>query len=719
MTVLSTTFSVARGAGGDRARSDGDARYLHHIDLYDINNRKITSESTLPYSPLNTCGRCHDYQSISHGWHFNAFDVSALPGRDGEPWIWTDARTGTQLPLTYRDWSHSFDPRDVGISAWAMTHKFGGRLPGGGVGEAERQLASAQPPSTAADDADDASAQPTDTAATIGDRWAFSGALEIDCLACHAMPGVYDISARRAQIEDENFAWAPTAALRLGEIKGSVSRIKDGSDPDDEAIQSKLPVVTYDPRNFAMDGTVFVDLVRQPTSNACYQCHSQRTVGDDGIEQRWIHDEDVHLRAGMDCADCHRNGIDHDISRGFVGQDHSQPWAIQTLSCQGCHLGAPESELESKSELDSDFAGTALMRSGRLGAPKPLHEGLPPIHFEKLACTACHSGPATREEAVRMMTSLAHGLGEKGHRTGSELPAIVGNVFTRRDDGRVYPHKAMWPAYWGTLQEDQSIVPLNPEDVYQWTRKSLRVRSDFVEEILQPKLKSSELTELLGADRAKVKPDQWDEDEQAKVQQRQAELGEAEFQEKVATALMAIESELSEKPAAAESGPVTVVYVSSGRVYALESEAAEKGSDDADDAADEKGPPKLRQLDDVDDASTGMVAWPMAHNVRPAGWSLGTQGCTECHSDGGMIFASTVTAIGPVAGDGTKITMASLQGVDPVQRQAWNQMFGGRKTFKYFVAGSLATLLAVIIVGLGMLGSRLFYRQPTSGGPQA
>lgn len=603
MLLSSIVGRCVLAADGPIARSDSDAKYLHHIDLYDVDNRKITAESTRPYSPRNTCGRCHDYETISHGWHFNAFDSTAYSGRDGEPWIWTDARTATQLPLTYRDWTHSFHPDQAGLSAWAMTQKFGARIPGGGLGEPEGE------------------------AAETG-RWNLTGAMEIDCLACHAVDGVYDMNARREQIEKQNFSFAPTAALRLGQVSGDVSRIKDGSDPTDDAVKKKLPTITYDARKFSIDGTMFIDLVRQPTSNACYQCHSQRTVGADGIDQRWMHDEDVHLRAGMDCVDCHRNGIDHDIVRGFEGQTHADVTAIETLSCTGCHLGT-----------DGDAVVSSL--SGRLGSPKPLHEGLPPVHFEKLSCTACHSGPVPREEAIRMMTSLAHGLGEKGHRTGSELPAMLANVFKPGADGRVHPHKAMWPAYWATMQEDGSLQPIDPESVYQWTRKSLRVRKDFVEE---------------------VKAD--------------------EFAAKVSAALAAIEKETSSTSA---------VYVSSGKVYAIDRENEDS----------------LRELDSFDPADVGMIAWPMAHNVRPAGWSLGVKGCTECHADDGLIFASTVTPIGPVDGDGEKITMASLQGVDHFERMAWNQMFSGRATFKYFIGGSIALLGGVLIVGLGLLGYRL------------
>jgi hypothetical protein len=488
-------------------------------------------------------------------------------------------------------------------------------------------------------------------------------------MVCHAVSGAYDFGERRRQIDEENFAWAPTAALRLGQVDGRVSQIKDGSDPEDEATKKRMPVVTYDESVFGLDGSVFMDLVREPPSNACFQCHSNRTVGDQGIEPRWIHDDDVHLRAGMACADCHRNGIDHHMVRGFDGEENPSGVEVETLSCTGCHLGSHDGEHEPTS---------LAARGGRLGAPVPAHAGLPPLHFEKLTCTACHGGPIPDSEARRMMTSLAHGLGKKEHRTGLELPAIVAPVFAKGEDGRVAPHRAMWPAFWGFVKEDQ-VVPLPPDQVYDLTRRSLRVRSDFIEEILKPRVSSGDLRELLGEDRA-AKQDEWTDEEQAKVDAAQATAGREQFNEKVHAALQALETELEVE---------TAVYVSAGMVYARAEQESE-----------------LRQLDIEAPKATSMIRWPLAHNVRPAGWSLGVGGCTDCHSDEGKIFASTVAATGPGPDGGTPISMANLQGIDPDQQVSWNEMFQSRATFKYMVAGSVAVLLMTIFVGLGALASR-------------
>jgi hypothetical protein len=648
--LLSIVFGFVaplRGADDNRYHTDSDARYLHHIELYDASNRKITPESTTPYSSVKTCGRCHDYESIAHGWHFNAFQADAVAGRVGEPWTWTDARTGTQLPLSYRGWEHTYDPAAIGITPFQMTKQFGGRIPGGNMG-----------------------LQPTPDA-IAGTRWPLSGSLEIDCLVCHAVSGAYDFNLRREQIAAENFAWAATAALRLGSVDGKVSSIKDGFDPADEAMKEKLPKVTYHASRFGADGTVFMDLIRKPANNACFQCHSNRTVTDQGIESSWIHDDDVHLRAGMQCADCHRNGIDHHIVRGFDGEQNPSGQDSLTLSCAGCHLGAGEGD-----ELSSEISA----RAGRMGSPLPLHAGLPPLHFEKLSCTACHGGPIPRQEALRIMTSLAHGLGDKDHRTGLELPAIVGPVYTKRADGRVYPNRSMWPAFWGTLQ-DGKVTPLPPEQSYELTRKALRVRKDLVEELLQADLSSSELKELLGEERAKSKPEEWSPEETSKVTTAQAVKGRETFNEKVHEALQAIETELKVERA---------VYVSSGLVYARGEEAK-----------------SLTTVDVGEDRATKMISWPFAHNVRPAGWSLGVGGCTECHSEDAKLFSSTVAAIGPGPDKGAAVTMASLQGIDPDQRLAWNELFKGRNSFKYIVAGSIGILLMTLFVGLGAFASRL------------
>jgi hypothetical protein len=332
----------------------------------------------------------------------------------------------------------------------------------------------------------------------------------------------------------------------------------------------------------------------------------------------------------MSCVDCHRNGIDHQTVRGFEGEQHPAGTAATTLSCRGCHLGVADEHGE---EGDPLSLTEVAFRSGRLGSPFPKHEGLPPVHFEKLSCTACHSGPIPGTAAAGLMTSLAHGLGEKGHRSGSELPSIQGPVFAKAmDTGMVTPHRAMWPAYWGKLV-DGKVSPLPPEEVYANTRRALRVRKDFIAEL--------------------------------------SEEGREVFDEKVAEALAAIEKTM---------GVEQAVYVSTGLVFAR---------------GDEEG--ALTEVTVENPEAVEMVQWPMAHNVRPAGWALGATGCLECHSDDGLVFTSTVTPKGPAPVTAEPIKMASIQGLDEATRLEWNQLFGGRSMFKVLTAASLVVLVLAIV----------------------
>ena len=118
------------------AMTHSRSQYVHWIEIYDAAGRRIdpTDPNAAPYSPVHTCGRCHEYEAIAHGHHFNAKGNLVEPGRPGEPWIWTDTRTGTQIPLSYRGWPGTYDPRELNISAWDFLLKFAHHMPGGGVG---------------------------------------------------------------------------------------------------------------------------------------------------------------------------------------------------------------------------------------------------------------------------------------------------------------------------------------------------------------------------------------------------------------------------------------------------------------------------------------------------------------------------------------------------------------------------------------------------------
>jgi hypothetical protein len=97
----------------------------------------------------------------------------------------------------------------------------------------------------------------------------------------------------------------------------------------------------------------------------------------------------------------------------------------------------------------------------------PSHPGIPPIHFDKLTCTACHSGPWPGRKNHRVKTARAHGLGTHiGKAKDDVLPHIVSPVFAQQQDGRIGPHNLIWPAFWASMK-DGEVQPIAIEIVRQ------------------------------------------------------------------------------------------------------------------------------------------------------------------------------------------------------------------------------------------------------------
>lgn len=646
--------------------SDSMSGYVHWIELFDESRSKIdpNAENPRPYSSEKTCGRCHDYETISHGWHFNSLATDAVHGRPGQPWIWSDERTGTHLPLSYRGWQGTYNPDRLGISRWQVAAKLGPFMPGGGVGSAD--------------------ALAVKVSQEAEDKSAVTGAVPIDCMLCHHRSGSgYSPFEWTEQVKDENFAYAPTAAMGFATVSGNMLRLKEDFDVTAEGAEEKLPRVTYEASKFRADGTVFFDVVRKPESDACYYCHTNMAA-DVTVGGRWLHDEDVHLRAGFACADCHRNSLNHHTVRGFAGEQHVSGSVAASFSCRGCHMD------EGQSERDPAVV------AGRLGAPKPAHLGLPPLHFEKMTCTACHSGPMPGKELERQLNSMAHELGEHVKRTGEETPGILsavnlpvphaGDGHSNGYDGvsQVYtPHRLMWPSYWGTMRDGQVTV-LNPEKAYELVRRPLKVR-DFGEDLAKVSLSLTARKELLGDERARIKEEDRTEQEQAIIAEAEAKERTLQVAERMSGALAAIEEEFPESRAVFVTGGMG--YVRSGESD-IETIDAEKLAGAAD-----------------------PYAWPVAHNVRPARQALGSTGCTDCHSDTSPYFQVNVTPVGVLPGQVTLGVKAhELQNADRIRLTAWNQMFLGRSLFKLagLIALGLTCLVALsaIVWNLGSLGRR-------------
>jgi len=403
---------IGQGNDGNRGTA------VHVIELLDDEGNRIrpTDSAPKPFSTQQTCGTCHDYGMISGGWHFNGHDPEVPAGRPGEPWILTDAITRTQVPISGRKSEGAFTPEEFGLSPWEFLKMNFSHFPGGSYGQMD------------ADDPDEMIRQD------------ISGKFEINCLSCHNADPHQDQSAAAMQAARQNYRWIAAESSGRAKVSGIASALDDFFDPEfDEGLK-----VSYDKNWFDADDKVFFDIATRPANESCYFCHSSQNLAV-GEDQEWTRHEDIHLKSGLLCVDCHRNGDDHMMTRGIESEGPGK-----VLTCKGCHLGSGE---ESRPE------------NGGFGAQKPKHAGIPAVHFEKLACTACHSATWPEDVTGRWRTARIHKTGLHGkHNLDIRQPHVYAPVLMKDADGRIAPHKLVWPAFWAIVQDD-ALVPLLPKDV--------------------------------------------------------------------------------------------------------------------------------------------------------------------------------------------------------------------------------------------------------------
>ena len=725
----------------------------HLIPLRDENDQPIipTETNPLPYSARFTCGPCHDYKTIQGGWHFGAM-TATKSGRPGEPWIRLDPKTGTVLPLSYRKWPGSYDPKAVGLTAWDFTLLFGRHLPGGGPAEPSDKEVLAHPEA----------------------RWSVSGKAEANCLACHNKSGRQDLSEWAKQVLRENLRWAATAAGGVGEVGGMASRLKetwdvyDGPNLDDHE-WAIVPSVKYRTVDFDSKHRYFFDLDYKPSDDRCLACHSVSPKD----EQRMNADPDVHSTAGLKCADCHRNDLGHAIVRGYEGEAaETGNRTAESFTCRGCHLGENE-------------AGEKSVVPGRLGAPYPKHTSIPLVHFKRLSCTVCHSGPKPKEDFTRVRTSRANRLGIYGVATWStDLPAVIEPVYAVGAGHKIAPNRLVWPAFWAKMSSKE-VTPLQPEVVEaaagdilkpeERVAQALIALSQVMAEDEVPVLVSGKFVfapnvdgGIDSAERPAAKADTvpfWgigkggdvlplvpDFDPAAADKDPAVETRFQEFLQALGTIagapgqpLLIVKKtlyrfidgvlEMSDAPAelAGASGPgwlaegkfaplgsdfdLRTVTAKAGTEQTLTEEqvalvltALAKSGEKSDFVYVSGG--RMFRLDKngklaaKSDAAAEPVTWPLAHNVRPAQQSLGWNGCTDCHSGGSDFFFTKLKGAGPLLTKKVeKRSASSFMGLGGLFQRFFGLSFITRPLFKVvlavcaFVIGSLVFLAGLLLLG--------------------
>lgn len=703
---LGTSF-VALGAPRKQVDVDGSrTRAVHLIPLYDEFYGKVVPvvKNPLPFTTKNTCGDCHDYDAISMGWHFNSTGNVTKAGRPGEPWVLIDESSGVQLPLSYRKWKGTWSPDEAGITPWEFVKTFGRHMPGGDVGPEDEK----EPDTNA--------------------RWEISGEQEINCLTCHNNSPEQNQSVYAVQMARENFKWANAAASGLAAVDNVAARLPlsydffDGPNPDNA--WASPPKVSYAMHHFDEKYFVTFDVVRNAPNNRCYFCHST-AVAEQDPHTLWQNDGDVHMKAAkFTCVDCHRNGLDHMIVRGYEGEYCDGPNA--SLSCKGCHLG--------------EGCNDVNVEGGRLTAPRPLHRGLPPIHLEKLTCTACHSGSRPSENVGRIRTSRANRLGIHGRAEwDTDLPYIQSPVFERQEDGKIAPFNVMWPAFWGVMKGDK-VQPLQMAKV-----KPIVDKLRAAEKAAKAAEEAAKAAAEAAANPSPAEPAATEQapatDEAPAAEEAAQPSGSAEEEaaapapaesaavpatgEQAAAPAADTAPEPAEKAdastaeaAQAEPAPAPVVEemkpLTQEQIITVLKELAEQGGLEGEPVYVSNG--KVHKLSGgnaltaVSNPAAEPYSWPVGHDVRPASQSLGAKGCTECHSDDSPMFMAQVKADTPLQiGQVVSAPMYTLQGLDPGVLEALDE--GLKLRVVYMIACvAFAAVLVVALIHYGFTGLEGFFR---------
>ena len=606
-----------------------------------------------PYSPKQTCGKCHDYETITQAYHFRmgagekpTADMAArcqwvsTPGFYGGNWC-SPAPLYNYLSPKQNASAATMDMTSFSIMAIGC----GSCHPGGGSAEYDRD----------GKRYDRWMADPASGFTSGGNnkfdgdyykaRWTESGVVEADCLLCH-LP-TYNFSERNKHLKALNFRWAATAGAGLAAVAGSVEK-------------GEPVTVVYDKTKFGPDGTLSPNIVREPRNEACLACHAQPGWKKRGFNSRSR--TDVHIRAGLRCTDCHPAGSSADDPRirgkelHEIGKGDDPGGLIRNdlndtmRDCAHCHT------------------------TGRLGAPVAKHRWLPPLHLDTIACETCHV-PERLVKPIQFQASDVFNPGTKIPSKGKHLWTFYGpdgayrnhygylvmegyddkpteafKPFLARYKGKIYPVNRVHTAWPGIeIEGQQGLMQPKMGDIYRMWTTHQKDPSKF-------------------PDLAKITDDNGDG------------VIEVNRPEEIGALIASVTQLLSESGYPMDGKRVVWVY--NDRVHTSGTE--------------------YRTIPKHDwEASPYGNVHKYSHDVYPARSALGINGCTDCHSPKADFFFASTTMY-PFDAEAKPVTepQCCLIGVSTF----WATVGAWRETYvKPVLYGLLVVLLAAVVAALGEL----------------
>jgi hypothetical protein len=558
-----------------------------------------------PYSPKQTCGKCHDYDKITEGYHFQQGKDETASGALAERYQWVShpgnygGNWCSPAPLyNYLSDKNNSSAKEMDMTSFTfITNGCGTCHPGGGSLEYDRegfrydrQMEKMGYKAGGTNDFDGDYYQA---------HWNRSGVIEADCNLCHQPD--YDYKTRNEHLAKFNFKWMATAGTGLATVEGSIRDTVDVK-------------VKYNLTKFGADGKISMHLVREPRNETCLNCHSKPQWKKRGSS--FTEYTDVHISKGLKCVDCHVAGSmasDPRITGKEVHQfgkgDDPSGWVRNDLdntlrSCNDCHT------------------------TGYLNAPVAKHSWLPDLHLDKLSCQACHI-PQRKVKSALVQVSDAYNPGTKI----SPPPKYVWtfydqnmnywnhygelNMFTAKDQpsdpfvpvfakykGQIFPVNAVHSAWPGIYTEgEKGLNQPKMRDIYaMWTIH----RND-----------NSKYPDL------------------AKITDNNSDMiPEVNTSEEVDAFINSVTAYMNDQ--GYDLSGRKIVWVNNDRMYLSGTE--------------------YQMLDkEYWESSPYASVYKYSHDVFPAKAGLGINGCTDCHSFGSDMFFRRVVKY-PFGDDGYPVT---------------------------------------------------------------
>lgn len=395
------------------------------VPLVDAVGNWIELGSTAPYNGRQTCGSCHDLDTITNGFHFQQGRTDTAGNLTVHEDIFNDGRTWEMSPGRYGRFSqatarilaskNNVNESQIDSTPFEWIKYCSNCHPGGGPGEFDRdgnllyneftgQFGYELEGKTVVDvrlDGDYAYMD-RDTGVLSQAPWDVTGVSAPDCLTCHR--------TERTGIgtEDMNRIWRNgmlNAADALTDFSGNpvpaflaAGTAGQGWFSDIE-IGTSTPKLQIDYSVGLFDGSLVspdaqhVDLAPRslrspPRDQVCYGCHRDMT-GVAGVV--WFDDRDVHYaqfnhlndddpnndftpEQSVACNYCHPGNMEHNFAFGnsLQMQQRKDLAYVNMRSCRDCHLDTSPVRHPDAPVVPGDVT---------------VHQ-VPP--FDILACQACH-----------------------------------------------------------------------------------------------------------------------------------------------------------------------------------------------------------------------------------------------------------------------------------------------------------------------------------------